>query len=139
MGSFSHLFADSEDVMGWDVVESGLKVRFARSIPAMVHQTMPGLVAQACQTWQIDQAEICHYVAHPGGPKVLEAYSESLNLPLHVFRHALDILKCYGNMSSVSVLFVLEHFLKTTRQADQYGLMMALGPGFSAEQILFRW
>ncbi len=139
LGNYSHLFDNSEDIMGWDVVEMGLKVRFARSIPALVEQYMPNLIAEACQAWQISQPEIHHYVAHPGGPKVLDAYAGSLDLTAQHFNTAYEILRQHGNMSSVTVLFVLKLFLQTTKRQNQYGLMLALGPGFSAEQLLFRW
>jgi alkylresorcinol/alkylpyrone synthase len=139
VGQHSTLFANSEDIMGWDVIETGLKVRFSRDIPTIVRQHLPGLLQQACQKWGLDPAEIQHYVAHPGGAKVLAAYAESLGLTEKQLVSAYHILGQYGNMSSASVLFVLEHFLQTTPAQAAYGVMLALGPGFSAEQLLFHW
>jgi alkylresorcinol/alkylpyrone synthase len=69
----------------------------------------------------------------------LTAYAESLGLSPDQLAPAYHILDAYGNMSSASVLFVLEHFLATTPPSAEYGVMLALGPGFSAEQVLFRW
>jgi alkylresorcinol/alkylpyrone synthase len=80
-----------------------------------------------------------HYVAHPGGAKVLAAYAESLGLTRGELAHAYDVSQNYGNMSSVTVLFVLERFLASQAPTGDYGVMMALGPGFSAEQVLFKW
>ncbi|MBI1876798.1 MAG: stilbene synthase [Chloroflexi bacterium] len=139
LGQHSTLFDNSEDVMGWDLVETGLKVRFSRNIPSIVREHLPALLHQACAKWGIARADLRHYVAHPGGAKVLAAYAESLGLSPDQLAPAYHILKAYGNMSSVSVLFVLEHFLATTPRSDEYGVMLALGPGFSAEQVLFRW
>ncbi len=139
LGSYSTLFADSEDVMGWDVTDTGLKVRFSRHIPTIVRRHLPTLIAEACLKWGLDLAAIQHYVAHPGGAKVLTAYVESLGLSERHLASAYEILRDYGNMSSVSVLFVLEKFLASQPSGGDYGLMMALGPGFSAEQVLFRW
>ena len=78
-------------------------------------------------------------MAHPGGVKVIEAYTECLGLPPEKFATAYDVLKNFGNMSSVSVLFVLEQFLRLEPPDEKYGVMLALGPGFSSEQVLFRW
>lgn len=139
LGQHSTLFDNSEDVMGWDLVETGLKVRFSRDIPSIVRQHLPGLLRQACEKWGVELEAIRHFVAHPGGAKVLAAYAESLGLTEVQLSSAYQILSRYGNMSSASVLFVLEHFLQTNPGADAYGVMLALGPGFSAEQVLFKW
>ena len=139
LGSYSTLFEDSEDVMGWDLVQTGLRVRFSRHIPTIIDRHLPGLRRQACATWGLDLDSLRYYVAHPGGAKVLAAYIDSLGLSAADLKHAYEILACYGNMSSASVLFVLERFLANQPPTDDYGLMLSLGPGFSAEQVLFRW
>lgn len=139
IGSHSTLFEDSEDIMGWDVVETGLKVRFSRDIPSLVRRYLPGLVCQACNNWGVEQQEISQYVVHPGGAKVLDAYAESLGLPPEKLASAYDVLRNYGNMSSPSVLFVLDRFLRSQPPSGECGIMLALGPGFCAEQVLFRW
>lgn len=139
LGTHSTLFADTEDVMGWDVVETGLKVRFSRDIPSIVRRHLPGLVTAACRQWGVEKEEIAYCIAHPGGAKVLAAYAESLGLPAVDLTAAYSVLAGYGNMSSASVLFVLEEFLRQQPPAGRHGLMLTLGPGFSAEQVLFRW
>ena len=139
LGSYSTLFEDSADVMGWDVVQTGLKVRFSRHIPTIVRRHLPTLLAEACEAWGIHPAGLHHYVVHPGGAKVLAAYLASLDLEEDHLAPAYEILKNYGNMSSASVLFVLEKFLEVQRPTADYGVMLALGPGFSAEQVLFQW
>jgi alkylresorcinol/alkylpyrone synthase len=139
VGNYSTLFPHTEDVMGWELVETGLKVRFSRDIPSLVRQYLPDLFRSACSMWGIDQADVCHYVAHPGGTKVLGAYSDSLKLPKDNFVYAYEMLRDYGNMSSASVLFVLDQFMARTSKTDDFGIMLALGPGFSAEQVLFKW
>ncbi|EGO65870.1 type III polyketide synthase [Acetonema longum] len=138
-GSYSTLFPGTEDIMGWDVAESGLKVRFSRDIPTIVRRYLPELTGKACEAWNIDIHSVQHYVVHPGGAKVLEAYANSLKLPDGSLNHAYRVLAACGNMSSASVLFVLDRFLAVTPPTRQYGLMLALGPGFSAEQVLFQW
>jgi len=138
-GSYSTLFSNSAHVMGWDLVDTGFKVRFSRDIPSIVRQYLPQILRNACLTWGILEEKICHYIMHPGGAKVLSAYRDSLGLCEEDLTHAYEILRCYGNMSSASVLFVLAKYLKDTTPKGAYGLMLALGPGFSAEQVLIKW
>lgn len=139
LDSYSTLFPNSEDVMGWDLIETGFKVRFSQDIPSIIKRYLPNLVRDACAKWGVDPSQICHYIVHPGGAKVLSAYQESLRLSEEDLKDAYDILGCYGNMSSTSILFVLEKFMKETPPTGGYGIMLALGPGFSAEQVLFQW
>jgi len=138
LASYSFLFDDSEDIMGWDIIETGLKVRFSRDIPTLIRNNLPKLLQGACREWGIEQSTIKHYVVHAGGAKVLQAYSESLHLSHEQLQTAHNVLRHHGNMSSVSVLFALKEFLATTPKTGELGIMMALGPGFSAEFLLFR-
>lgn len=133
---FSTLFPNTEDIMGWDVADTGLRVRFSRDIPSFVRAHIPSALAQACQAWGIEGRDVGDIIAHPGGAKVLEAYAEATGKPLESFHHAFDILRDYGNMSSASVLFVLERWMNDATPKPRYSIMSALGPGFSAEQLL---
>ena len=84
--------------------------------------------------------KITHFIAHPGGAKVLAAYDEALTLTNGMLDPARAVLREYGNMSSPTVLFVLQHVLENARIAPgDYGLLTALGPGFSAENLLLRF
>jgi len=139
LGNYSTLFPGSAHIMGWDLVDTGFKVRFSRDIPSLVKNNLPGVLQSACDQWGIHQTEICHYIVHPGGAKVVSAYQQSLGLADDTFTYAYEILAGYGNMSSATVLFVLEKFIKETPPTGAYGIMLALGPGFSAEQVLFQW
>ncbi len=139
LGSHSTTWPDTGDVMGWDLVESGLKVRFARSVPQIVQRRTRATVQEACEKYGIAPEDLRHAVVHPGGAKVLEAYEEALVLEPGSLVLSREILKNYGNMSSASVLFVLERFLEDyTAGSGEYGAISALGPGFSAEHVLFR-
>ena len=137
--SASRLFPGTHDVMGWDLAETGLKVRFSRDIPNIVREYLPGMLTEACRDWGIDPAGIRHYIAHPGGAKVLEAYQSSLGISSTALAASYKILAEYGNMSSATVLFVLADYLATVPASGDYGVVLALGPGFSAELVLFQW
>lgn len=134
--SHSTLFADTHDIMGWDVTDSGLSVRFSRDIPAFVREHVPSVLDKAFATWGIPRHELRDVVAHPGGSKVLEAYADATELAAATFDGARDILRNYGNMSSASVLFVLEKWLLLDVPRPRYSVMAALGPGFSSELLL---
>lgn len=139
LGSMSTLFTDSEDVMGWRLTDTGLKVRFSRDIPTLINRFLPQLMTEAYGKWNVNSAEIKHYIVHPGGPKVLNAYAESLNINDALLTEAYHVLNEFGNMSSASVLFVLNSYLSSHVATNDYGILLAMGPGFSAEQILFQW
>jgi len=88
----------------------------------------------------LTRSDITHWVAHTGGPKVLKAFEEALELPSAALARSWRSLREVGNLSSVSVLFVLSELLASgeARKGD-LGLMMAMGPGFCAELVLLRW
>jgi alkylresorcinol/alkylpyrone synthase len=135
----SHLLEDSQDVMGWKLEDEGLRVVFARSIPNIVHDVAGQVAADAAGTAGLRVEDLVHYVFHPGGAKVLSAYVDTLEIDPERLRHARDVLADYGNMSSPTVLFVLERLLAEQAPSGDPGLLMALGPGFSAESVVFRW
>lgn len=136
--SHSTLFPGTHDIMGWDVTDEGLAVRFSRDIPSFVREHIPEVLAEACEAWGIERQELRDVIAHPGGSKVLEAYSQATGLPAETFDAARIILRDFGNMSSASVLFVLEQWLKSSAKRPLYSVMAALGPGFSSELVLLR-
>lgn len=139
VGSVSHLLEDSEDVMGWTVVEEGLRVRFARSIPAIVRSVVPQMRGRAAAAVGVSPETLSRFVLHPGGAKVLEAYEEVLGVDAGALGSAYEVLREHGNMSSPTVLFVLERFLSVPPTTDEHGLVLGLGPGFSAEGVVVRW
>lgn len=134
--SHSTLFADTYDIMGWDVTDDGLAVRFSRDIPTFVRENIPRVLESACGEWNIKRSDVRDVIAHPGGSKVLEAYSEATALPAETFDIARSVLRDFGNMSSASVLFVLEQWLCSDALRPRYSVMAALGPGFSSELVL---
>lgn len=139
VGTMSTILPDSLDVMGWDFLDDGLKVIFSKEIPVLVRKEIRPLVIDFINKYQLTLDDIDHYITHPGGRKVLEAYQEALGLSKESFSHAYQVLQQYGNMSAVTVLFVLAEELKQQRKKQEYGLVSALGPGFSAEFLLLKW
>ncbi len=137
-GRYSTLFHDTEDIMGWDLTNTGLAVRFSRDIPSFIQQNIPDVVHSARKVFGLDEEVGLHCIAHPGGTKVLSAYTTALHISEHDIEHSRIVMQTHGNMSSPTVLFVLKRFLAAERY-HQHGLMLALGPGFSAECVLLEW
>jgi alkylresorcinol/alkylpyrone synthase len=136
VGSYHRLFPQTYDIMGWDIVDSGMKVRFSRDIPAFVKARIPEVIADACSAWKITIDEIGTFIAHPGGAKVLDAFAEAIGRSADVLEASREILRKHGNMSSATILFVLERLMTHNLFEPGYGLMSALGPGFSSDQLL---
>jgi alkylresorcinol/alkylpyrone synthase len=125
--------------MGWELVETGLKVRLSKSVPTIVREKLREDVAGACHSLGLDFADLDHFLLHPGGAKVLDAFEEVLGLSSGELHLARGVLRDCGNMSSVTVLFILERFLAAGEFAEgDLGVLSAMGPGFSAEHVLFR-
>jgi len=134
-GSRTVTWKDSLDVMGWDVTDDGLKVIFSRDIPTLVKQRMRSAVDHFLDRYQTSLPQITHFVLHPGGAKVLTAYQHSLDIEPERLLPAHQVLQAYGNMSSPTVLFVLEKQIEHSWQSGEKGLVAALGPGFSCELL----
>lgn len=121
--------------------ESGrLRNALSRRVPAIGANAIAQSVSRLLAKHHLSQDDIAFWAVHPGGTAVLQAVQRKLNLPKHALAHSYDILEHYGNMSSPSVLFVLDRCLqsKSLRQ-DQYGLALSFGAGFSAHAALLAY
>jgi alkylresorcinol/alkylpyrone synthase len=133
----SRLFPDSLKVMGWNITSRGMQVVFDRRIPAIVTRHAAAELDALLASAGLDRGSVEHYLYHPGGVKVLEAYEKAYGIGPDILSRSRDVLRCYGNMSSATVLFVIERFLEGGPPAG-YGVISALGPGFSSESVLFQ-
>ena len=139
LGARSRLYPDSERAMGWDVGTTGLKIVLDSSVPALVHRYVGEDVRAFLADRGLAQDDIEWYVAHPGGPKVLEALQETLGLDRAAVQVTWDSLARIGNLSSASVLHVLADTLtERPPRPGSYGLMLAMGPGFCSELVLLQ-
>lgn len=135
----STLWKNTEDVMGWKLTDDGLNVVFSKDIPTIVKTWMRPNMAQFLAEKKLTLDDISHFVIHPGGMKVIQAYEEVLRLSSKKTMATRDVLTQFGNMSSATVLFVLQSVMDGEPQTGQYGILTALGPGFSSEQLLLHW
>jgi alkylresorcinol/alkylpyrone synthase len=136
----SVFYPGTERVMGWDVVDSGFKVVLSPQVPELVRARLRSDVDSFLQTCGLRRKEIAHYLCHTGGPKVLEAFEEALELPRSAMQRSWDSLQQVGNLSSASVLFVLADLLAAGEpKPGDHALLLAMGPGFCSELVLLRW
>ncbi|MDQ3864010.1 MAG: stilbene synthase [Actinomycetota bacterium] len=139
LGGYSTTWPGTEEVMGWDLVEAGLKVQLSKSIPTIVRKKFSDNLEKACDSLGLSFDEIEHFVLHPGGSRVLDAFEGALGLEAGALVTSREVLRDCGNMSSVTVLFVLERFLEGKEFAKgDLGVLSAMGPGFSAEHVFLR-
>ena len=137
--SASKWMPNSEDVMGWNVKNSGFHVVFAKSIPVIIAKWLGPFIHSFLSEQDVTTQQIVNFVAHPGGRKVLSAYEHALNFSTEQTNVSRNILKRHGNMSSPTVLYVLEQFMMQENEVNALGLLVALGPGFSGEAVLLEW
>jgi alkylresorcinol/alkylpyrone synthase len=135
----STFWPNSLDIMGWNLMNSGLQVVFSQSIPHIVESRARQNLEEFLVKHQLGISDIEYFVLHPGGAKVIEAYASALQLDNGKLDICRDVLRRCGNMSSVSVLFVLaEQLQKWSAPSGKFGVISALGPGFCAESLLVR-
>jgi alkylresorcinol/alkylpyrone synthase len=140
LGCGSVFYPDTEEIMGWDISENGFKVVLSPRLPELIKKNLAGDVDTFLGKYKLRRADIGNWVIHTGGPKVLNAIQDTLGLPDRDLKHSWDSLKRFGNLSSASVLLVLEEILMNHAPAPgTYGVLLAMGPGFCSELILLRW
>ena len=138
--SQAHFFHGTERTMGWDVVDGGFKVVLDRDVPAIAREGLPSLVDTLIGRHHLARGDIRSWVVHPGGPAVMQAITEGLGLPADALAETRRSLAEIGNLSSASVLCLLDDFRKRVRpERGSHGLLIAMGPAFSAEAALLRW
>lgn len=136
----SIFYPDSERVMGWDISENGFQIVLSAEVPQVVRDHLRQDVDAFLGDQGLARADIGSWVCHPGGPKVLEAMEETLDLAPGALEVTWRSLREVGNLSSTSVLLVLRDTLDAHRPpAGTYGLLFAMGPGFCSELVLLGW
>ncbi len=135
----SRLYPGSERAMGWDVGASGLRIVLGVEVPELVRSNVRGDVDEFLAGQCLTRDDIGWWVAHPGGPKVLEAMQEALEVDHHALGLTWQSLDRIGNLSSASVLHVLADTLRERPPTPgSHGILMAMGPGFCLELVLLR-
>lgn len=134
--SQSFFYPNTERTMGWDITGNGFKIVLAGDVPGIVEKHIPDGVAAFLDQQGKRLEQIDEIIAHPGGPKVLQALAKALGRDDKDLKHSWDSLAENGNMSSVSVLDILARTLATPTNKTKNGLLMAMGPAFCSEVVL---
>ncbi|MEZ0156484.1 type III polyketide synthase [Streptomyces griseorubens] len=136
----SHLHPGTEHLLGWDVGAGGFRVVIDPAVPALVRRELGAQVRGFLAGHGLDTGDIGAWVCHPGGPKVLDAVTDALGLPEDALAPSRRSLAAVGNLSSASVLHILQGFTEAHRpEPGTWGLVLAMGPGFCTELVLLRW
>ncbi len=136
----SVFYPDTEYVMGWDISEKGFQIVLSRDVPEVVLKNLGRDVDEFLGEHGLKRDDIVTWVIHTGGPKVLEATETALELPPGALSASWACLRKTGNLSSASVLFVLEEIMKNRRpESGTWSILAAMGPGFCSELVLLRW
>lgn len=136
----SVFYPGSEHIMGWDISENGFRIVLSPQLPQLIRDNLAGDVDAFLAVHGLRRAEIGRWVIHTGGPKILEAMQQTLGLADDDLAASWACLRDFGNLSSASVLLVLEEVAKNwTPLPGTLGVLLAMGPGFCAELILLQW
>jgi alkylresorcinol/alkylpyrone synthase len=140
IASRSNFFPNTEDTMGWHISERGFTLVLSPDVPSVIQQHLASGVDAFLAEHNLTRADIGSWIMHTGGPKVLDATIAALDLPPEACAASWESLRKVGNLSSASVLFVLEEILQRQRPAPgTLSVLAAMGPGFCSELVLLRW
>jgi len=140
LSSESVFFPDSERVMGWDVGGDGLKIVLSPGVPRYAREELKPAIEGFLAKHELRIDQIDHWIAHPGGPKVITAMEEGLGLKENALSLSKESLQKIGNLSSSSILIILKETLKRRKpKSGSLGVMISMGPAFSAEAVLLQW
>ena len=136
----SVFYPQTEDVMGWDISEKGFRIVLSPEVANVIESRLAADVDKFLGDHGMARSDIGSWIIHTGGPKILEAISRALALPENALDASWECLRRVGNLSSASVLVVLEDILGRRRPAPgTYSVLAAMGPGFCSEFVLLRW
>jgi alkylresorcinol/alkylpyrone synthase len=136
----SVFYPGSEEVMGWDISETGFHIVLSPDVPKVIRENLGGDVDDFLAENRLRRSEVVSWIIHTGGPKVLEAVEDSLELAPDALKLSWECLRLVGNLSSASILVVLQEVLAHHRgKPGTHSILAAMGPGFCSELLLLRW
>ena len=139
VGGGMYHFPDATHLMGFDLIDSGLKMILDPLVPQTISEHFPQIIHPFLQRYGCTIEEIDHLIFHPGGKKIVETVERLFGVLGKNLDDTRETLRLYGNMSSATVLYVLERFMEKDIEKGKRGLMLTFGPGFSAQRILLEW
>lgn len=136
----SNFYPHTEDAMGWDITENGFEIVLSPKVPDIVREHLGADVDAFLARNGLRRSDIASWIMHTGGPAILDATADALELPKGALDASWQCLRRIGNLSSASVLFVLNEFIRSRRpEPSSYSILAAMGPGFCSELVLLQW
>ncbi|MGJ8743408.1 type III polyketide synthase [Polaribacter sp.] len=132
-------FYDATYMMGFKLVNTGLQMILDKEVPQKISDHFPKIVFPFLERNNLKIDDVDHLVFHPGGKKIVQTVEDLFGVLGKNIDDTKEVLRLYGNMSSATVLYVLERFMDRNPAEGEIGLMLSFGPGFSAQQILLEW
>lgn len=139
LGEEMYHFKDATHLMGFDLTNTGLKMILDPAVPETIASHFPAIIHPFLKRNNTEIAHIDHLIFHPGGRKIVQTVESLFGKLGKNIDDTKETLRLYGNMSSVTVLYVLERFLNRENASGQQGLILSFGPGFSAQRVLLEW
>lgn len=132
-------FFDATQMMGFKMRNSGLQMVLDPEVPETIAANFSAIIHPFLAKNNLQIKDINHLIFHPGGKKIVQLVEELFSELDKNINDTKEVLRLYGNMSSATILYVLERFLESNPKPGEKGLMLSFGPGFSAQRILLQW
>lgn len=132
-------FYDATEMMGFKLKNTGLQMVLDKTVPEKIAEHFPAIIHPFLEKNGINIKDIDHLIFHPGGKKIVQTVEMLFGSLGKNIDDTKEVLKLFGNMSSVTVLYVLQRFLERKINKGEKGLMLSFGPGFSAQRVLLEW
>lgn len=137
--TFMYHFYDVPHMMGFDLKDSGLHIVLDPEVPHIIEKHFPDIIHPFLQLNGLNISDIEHFIFHPGGKKIIRTVDELLGQFGKNIQATKDVLRDYGNMSSATVLYVLDRYMGYDIPPGDKGVMLSFGPGFTAQTLLLEW
>lgn len=132
-------FYDATSMMGFNLVNTGLQMILDKEVPQKIADHFPMIINPFLERNELKIEDIHHLIFHPGGKKIVQTVEDLFGVLGKNIDDTKEVLRMYGNMSSATVLYVLERFMDRNPAKGEKALMLSFGPGFSAQRILLEW
>lgn len=139
LGEEMYHFYEAEHLMGFRLTNTGLQMVLDVAVPDQIAAHFPDIIHPFLSRNGLTIEDVQHFIFHPGGKKIIQTVEELFRDLGKNIDDTKEVLRLYGNMSSATVLYVLERFMDRKVPAGERGLMLSFGPGFSAQRILLQW
>lgn len=139
VGEGMYHFKDATHMMGFDLTNDGLKMILDPSVPETISSHFENIVHPFLKKHGSSIEKVDHLIFHPGGRKIVQTVESLFGALGKNIDDTREVLRLYGNMSSATVLYVLERFLEKKMDTGEQGLILSFGPGFSAQRVLIEW